>query len=257
MTKFRALATQVIICAMLAAPAGAEDPPKKLTAEERNELEAKREELNDAGLEAYRAGKYADAITSFEESLKVARRLYNATEFPDGHANLGVSLNYVADLNLAQGKLAAVEPFVKEALEIYRRLYKGEDDSEIALSLNTLASLYQAQCKLGDAEQLFKDSLEMRKRLFKGQDGPDLALGLNNLAALYKDQGKLVAAEPLYNLADTAIVGHLGRVPLDSLAIAPDTGKAYMHVDECWYCGPCAARCPTGAVTVNMPYLLR
>jgi NAD-dependent dihydropyrimidine dehydrogenase PreA subunit len=30
-----------------------------------------------------------------------------------------------------------------------------------------------------------------------------------------------------------------------------------MHVDECWYCGPCADRCPTGAVTVNIPYLLR
>jgi NAD-dependent dihydropyrimidine dehydrogenase PreA subunit len=45
--------------------------------------------------------------------------------------------------------------------------------------------------------------------------------------------------------------------PLDSLAINPETGKAFMHVDECWYCGPCAARCPTGAVTVNMPYLLR
>ena len=29
--------------------------------------------------------------------------------------------------------------------------------------------------------------------------------------------------------------------PLDSLAINPDTGKAHMHVDECWYCGPCAA----------------
>ena len=29
-----------------------------------------------------------------------------------------------------------------------------------------------------------------------------------------------IAAEPLYTLADTAIVGHLGRVPLDSLAIA-------------------------------------
>ena len=26
--------------------------------------------------------------------------------------------------------------------------------------------------------------------------------------------------------------------PLDSLAIHPETGKAYMHVDECWYCGP-------------------
>jgi NAD-dependent dihydropyrimidine dehydrogenase PreA subunit len=45
--------------------------------------------------------------------------------------------------------------------------------------------------------------------------------------------------------------------PLDSLAINTETDKAYMHVDECWYCGPCAARCPTGAVTVNMPFLLR
>ena len=32
-----------------------------------------------------------------------------------------------------------------------------------------------------------------------------------------------IAAEPLYNLADTAIVGHLGRLPLDSLAIAVST----------------------------------
>lgn len=45
--------------------------------------------------------------------------------------------------------------------------------------------------------------------------------------------------------------------PLDALAIDEETGKAYMHVDECWYCGPCADRCPTGAVTVNIPYLLR
>jgi Na+-driven multidrug efflux pump len=29
-----------------------------------------------------------------------------------------------------------------------------------------------------------------------------------------------IAAEPLYNLADTAIVGHLGRVQLDALAIS-------------------------------------
>ncbi len=32
-----------------------------------------------------------------------------------------------------------------------------------------------------------------------------------------------IAAEPLYNLADTAIVGHLGREPLDALALATST----------------------------------
>ena len=36
-----------------------------------------------------------------------------------------------------------------------------------------------------------------------------------------------------------------------------ETGKADMRGDGFWHCGPCSPRCPTGAVTVNMPYLLR
>ncbi|WP_162977693.1 4Fe-4S binding protein, partial [Pseudomonas aeruginosa] len=27
--------------------------------------------------------------------------------------------------------------------------------------------------------------------------------------------------------------------------------------DECWYCMPCEKDCPTGAVKVEIPYLLR
>ena len=45
--------------------------------------------------------------------------------------------------------------------------------------------------------------------------------------------------------------------PLDVLAIDESKGKAYMKYDECWYCMPCEVDCPTGAVTVNIPYLLR
>ena len=45
--------------------------------------------------------------------------------------------------------------------------------------------------------------------------------------------------------------------PLDVLAIDPARGKAYMVADECWYCTPCAKDCPTGAVRVEIPYLLR
>lgn len=45
--------------------------------------------------------------------------------------------------------------------------------------------------------------------------------------------------------------------PLDILAIAVDGSTAYMDFDECFYCMPCEADCPTGAVTVNIPYLLR
>jgi NAD-dependent dihydropyrimidine dehydrogenase PreA subunit len=30
-----------------------------------------------------------------------------------------------------------------------------------------------------------------------------------------------------------------------------------MAFDECWYCMPCEKDCPTGAVHVDIPYLLR
>ena len=45
--------------------------------------------------------------------------------------------------------------------------------------------------------------------------------------------------------------------PLDLLAINLLKGKAYMKYDECWYCMPCEADCPTQAIRVDIPYLLR
>jgi len=45
--------------------------------------------------------------------------------------------------------------------------------------------------------------------------------------------------------------------PLDSLAIHPDSGKAYMHVDECLVLWPVRGPLPTDAVTVPHPLLLR
>ena len=45
--------------------------------------------------------------------------------------------------------------------------------------------------------------------------------------------------------------------PLDVLAIDMVKKKAFMKYDECWYCKPCEKDCPTGAVSVSIPYLLR
>ena len=40
-------------------------------------------------------------------------------------------------------------------------------------------------------------------------------------------------------------------------AINPETGKAHMKFDECWYCLACEIDCPRDAITVQIPYLLR
>jgi len=44
--------------------------------------------------------------------------------------------------------------------------------------------------------------------------------------------------------------------PTDILILDSD-GKVRMAYDECWYCLPCANDCPTKAITVEIPYLLR
>ena len=58
-------------------------------------------------------------------------------------------------------------------------------------------------------------------------------------------------------IADKGCTVCVDVCPLDVLRISDMTGKAYMAYDECWYCMPCEADCPTGAVKVNIPYLLR
>lgn len=62
-------------------------------------------------------------------------------------------------------------------------------------------------------------------------------------------------------IADKGCTVCVDVCPLDVLRIVEDKDgnavTAHMKYDECWYCMPCEADCPTGAVTVNLPFLLK
>jgi NAD-dependent dihydropyrimidine dehydrogenase PreA subunit len=45
--------------------------------------------------------------------------------------------------------------------------------------------------------------------------------------------------------------------PVDCLAIDTTKGKSHMKYDDCWYCLACEVDCPTNAITVKIPYLIR
>jgi len=45
--------------------------------------------------------------------------------------------------------------------------------------------------------------------------------------------------------------------PVDCLAVNPETKKAHMRHDECWYCLACEIDCPKDAITVKIPFLVR
>lgn len=58
-------------------------------------------------------------------------------------------------------------------------------------------------------------------------------------------------------IADKGCTVCIDVCPMDILAIDPKSGKAHMKHDECWYCLPCQKDCPTGAIQVAIPYLVR
>jgi CHAT domain-containing protein/tetratricopeptide (TPR) repeat protein len=172
----------------------ADEPLQQLTAQERRELEAKRQELNQAGVKAYRAGKLDEATAALEKALAAARQLYPKQDHPD----LANGMNNLASVLLERGKVADAEPLFREALEMQRRLYPKQDHPELANSLNNLGRVLQARAKFADAEELFRDALEMRRRLYPKQDHPHVAISLDNLAGVLRRRGKYADAEPLY-----------------------------------------------------------
>ncbi|MBJ9482286.1 4Fe-4S dicluster domain-containing protein [Acinetobacter baumannii] len=81
------------------------------------------------------------------------------------------------------------------------------------------------------------------------------------MAFIFKEvQHRTVAPVIIYEdkcIADKGCTVCVDVCPMDLLAIDPTTQKAFMQFDECWYCMPCEKDCPTDAVKVNIPYLLK
>jgi NAD-dependent dihydropyrimidine dehydrogenase PreA subunit len=44
--------------------------------------------------------------------------------------------------------------------------------------------------------------------------------------------------------------------PVDAIRLDGE-GKPYLKYNECWYCGSCERDCPTHALSVELPYLIR
>ena len=109
------------------------------------------------------------------------------------------SINNMAVLLKAQGKLAEAEPLFREALSSSRRV-RGDDHPETLASINNMAALLKAQGKLSESEPLYREALSSR-RCVLGDDHPDSLGSINNMAALLEAQCKLGEAEPLYHVS--------------------------------------------------------
>ncbi|WP_017719432.1 CHAT domain-containing protein [Kamptonema formosum] len=176
--------------------------------------------LNRQVLTALERGEYERGIPLAQQSCNLAKTYFGAN-----HPSYATSLNNLAALYCAMGRLAEAEPLYLQAKEIWR-VGLGENHPSYAASLNNLAGLYRAMGRFAEAELLYLQAQEIR-RVSLGGNHPDYAASLNNLAGLYYAMGRFAEAEPLYLQAKEIRRVRLGENHPDYAASLNDLAALY------------------------------
>ncbi len=198
--------------------------PGKPTAPELRELtgdDVKRAaELDKAMYAAAKADRWEEAIARAQEMAALRARAQGPMHSRSVNANWTIKLlrrvaalpkeERVAYLSArtmteqaralkAQGKYAAAQPLVEEALEITRRILT-DDHPATALCYYEVASNLKAEGKYAAAQPLYEKAMEIFRRTLT-DDHISTASSLSNLAENLTAQGRYAEAQPLYQKA--------------------------------------------------------
>jgi CHAT domain-containing protein/tetratricopeptide (TPR) repeat protein len=187
----------------------ADDPPARLTPEQRQELERQAVGLLKAGAQTYQRGELTTAVEETRQSLRLLERLYPKTDYPDGHPDLATSLNNLGLLLRDQGDYGGSRGYYERALAMRQALYPKDryphGHPHLAASLNNLGGLLRDQGDYGGARGYYERALAMCEALYPKdrypRGHPDLALSLNNLGSLLGAQGDYGGSRGYYERA--------------------------------------------------------
>jgi CHAT domain-containing protein/Tfp pilus assembly protein PilF len=210
-----------------AAPAGAyEIRIEELRAATENDraLDEARKLYKKAG-ELRIAGKYEEALPSFEQALEIRE-----TRLGPDHQDVAASLHNLGIIYRNLGDYAKAGPLLQRALAI-RVKSLGTEHPDVAISLQNLANLYMNQGDYTQAERLYQRSLAILEKSL-GPEHPDVARSLNNLANLYRDMGDYAKAEPLQRRALAALEKSLGPDHIDVTRSLSNLGILYKGLGD-------------------------
>ncbi len=177
----------------------------------------------------YRAGKFDEALPSYERALEIRERVLG----PDHLDNVAI-INNLAIIHSYRGEYSKAEPLFKRGLAI-REKALGAEHLDVAKSLHGLANVYFLRSQYAQAEPLYLRALAIVEKRLEPEHTA-VAISLNNIANLYYERGDYAEAEPLYRRALAIWEKALGpehrdvAAPLNNLAniyrINGDVAKA-------------------------------
>jgi len=134
------------------------------------------ERLWEYGDKSYEAGKYQEALSYFEKSLSISRRL-------DNLEGIGANLNSIGLVYWSLGQHLRAISYYEKSLKIDRKL---NNKQYIAFDLNNIGEAYRGLGQYDKAFNYHKNALKIREQLNIPQD---IAESLNNTGMAHYSLG--------------------------------------------------------------------
>jgi tetratricopeptide (TPR) repeat protein len=131
----------------------------------------------------YDQGKYTEAITYYEESLKIEQKT-----LPANHPDLATSYACLGSVYDNMGEYSKALSYYEKALEIRQKTLPANHPL-LASSYNNIGSVYDNMGEYSKALSYYEKALEIRQKILPANH-PHLATSYNNIGLVYRNIGE-------------------------------------------------------------------
>jgi tetratricopeptide (TPR) repeat protein len=139
-------------------------------------------------------GKYIEAITYYEKSLKIREKT-----LPANHPNLANSYNNIGNVYDNMGEYSKALSYYEKDLEISQKALPA-NHPHLATSYNNIGNVYNTMGEYSKALSYYEKDLEISQKTLLANH-PSLATSYNNIGNVYNNMGEYSKALSYYKKA--------------------------------------------------------
>jgi tetratricopeptide (TPR) repeat protein len=139
-------------------------------------------------------GKYTEAITYYEKSLKIRQKT-----LPANHSDLATSDHNIGSVYHKMGEYSKALSYYEKALEIRQKSLPA-NHPDLAQSYNNIGGMFHSMGKYSESLSYYERALEIRRKTLPANH-PDLAQSYNNIGSVYNNMSEYSKALSYYEKA--------------------------------------------------------
>jgi tetratricopeptide (TPR) repeat protein len=136
-------------------------------------------------------GKYTEALTDYEKSLKIRQKT-----LPANHPHLATSYSSIGSVYDNMGEYSKALSYYEKAFEIYQKTLPANHPN-LAASYNNIGSVYDNMGEYSKALSYYEKDLEIYQKTLPANH-PNLATSYNNIGSVYNNMGEYSKALSYY-----------------------------------------------------------